>query len=337
MPRPVGHTCTPGSGAVAAFRHDAAAMLGSAGDGGGPSDGDGDSDDGEGDDRTKSGRRRRKDVGKQRQAGRAWTPEEESLFLQAMETHGRDWKRGSELVGTRDHRAIASHAQKYFIKLCLAGKPLPVAVARTGLGYTLSGAMLDPYSAAARSYGFKPELLTRLNHQELQQALSGLDLDRLPVMYGGRLPDDQAPALPPPRSASVGGMLADERGKKLAKGVPGRKRRKGLTAAGGGSSDGDDDGVGDPVAAQDPNQAAAAAAVAAAVAAAAAAAGGGVQGITPAQLVAAAAAAAAQAQLAAAAGSLGLSGPATTSTANTPTAAGFGSFTALLSGAADGL
>ncbi|GIL42678.1 hypothetical protein Vafri_612, partial [Volvox africanus] len=59
--------------------------------------------------------------------------------------------------------------------------------------------------------------------------------------------------------------------------------------------------------------------------------------ITPAQLVAAAAAAAAQAQLAAAAGSLGLSGTAPTATVNTPTAPGFGSFTALLSGAADGL
>ncbi|GFR41140.1 hypothetical protein Agub_g1789, partial [Astrephomene gubernaculifera] len=178
--------------------------LGAGGDPGAPSDGEGDSDDD--DDRTKSGRRRRKDVGKQRQAGRAWTAEEESLFLQAMEMHGRDWKRGSELVGTRDHRAIASHAQKFFIKLCLAGKPLPAAVARSGAGYTLSGAMLDPYSAAARSYGFKPELLTRLSPEELQQALSGLDLDRLPVMYGGRLPDDQAPIQPPPRSASMGGM-----------------------------------------------------------------------------------------------------------------------------------
>lgn len=78
-----------------------------------------------------------------------------------MEAYGRDWKKGSELVGTRDHRAIASHAQKYLIKLCLAGKPLPAAIARTGAGYTLSGAMLDPYSAAARSYGFKPELLLR--------------------------------------------------------------------------------------------------------------------------------------------------------------------------------
>eukprot|EP00198_Chlamydomonas_reinhardtii_P013931 XP_001703268.1 predicted protein [Chlamydomonas reinhardtii] len=119
------------------------------------------------DERTKSGRRRRKDVGKQRQAGRAWTPEEETLFLKAMEAYGRDWKKGSELVGTRDHRAIASHAQKYLIKLCLAGKPLPAAIARTGAGYTLSGAMLDPYSAAARSYGFKPELLLRLTHEEL--------------------------------------------------------------------------------------------------------------------------------------------------------------------------
>ncbi|GLC51247.1 hypothetical protein PLESTB_000482000 [Pleodorina starrii] len=331
--RPPGPSAPP---AAPVTRYDPSlAGLDPTGGGAGPSDGEGGDSDGDDDDRTKSGRRRRKDVGKQRQAGRAWTAEEEALFLQAMEAHGRDWKRGSEMVGSRDHRAIASHAQKFFIKLCLAGKPLPVAVARTGLGYTLSGAMLDPYSAAARSYGFKPELLTRLGPDELQQALSGLDLDRLPMMYGGRLPDDQAPVIPPPRNASGGGG-AEERGKRPGRGGgPGRKRRKGAAAAGGSiSSDGDDDGSVEPPPLQDPNQAAAAAAVAAAVAAAAAAAGGGVQGITPAQLVAAAAAAAAQAQLAAAAGSLGL--PAAAAAANPPAAPAFGSFTALLSGAADG-
>ena len=52
-------------------------------------------------------------------------------------------------VGTRDHRAFTSHAQKHFIKLCLQGKPLPKKVAETGEGYTLSGKPLDPNSAAA--------------------------------------------------------------------------------------------------------------------------------------------------------------------------------------------
>ncbi len=153
-------------------------------DGTGPSDGD----DGDSDGRTGSGRRRRRDVGKQRAAGRAWTVEEETLFIRAMETFGRDWKKGAELVGTRDHRAIASHAQKYFIKLCLAGKPLPPAVARTGLGYTLSGSPLDPYSAAARSYGFRPELLSRecggRRGVRLPRRACWYALGRIPVAWG---------------------------------------------------------------------------------------------------------------------------------------------------------
>ena len=65
----------------------------------------------------------------------------------------------SAAVGTRDSRAVTSHAQKWFIKLCLAGSPLPAAVAASGIGYTLSGKMLDPVSASAKAYGFKPELL----------------------------------------------------------------------------------------------------------------------------------------------------------------------------------
>ena len=59
----------------------------------------------------------------------------------------------------RDARAITSHAQKFFIKLAIAGKPLPPRVAETGPGYTLSGRPLDPASAAARAYGLKPDVL----------------------------------------------------------------------------------------------------------------------------------------------------------------------------------
>ncbi len=36
--------------------------------------------------------------------------------------------------------------------------------------------------------------------EELETALSGLDLDQLPAMYGGRLPNDQAPSEVPRRS-----------------------------------------------------------------------------------------------------------------------------------------
>lgn len=38
-------------------------------------------------------------------------------------------------------RAITSHAQKHFIKLLLKGEDLPPAVAVTGHGFTLSGAL----------------------------------------------------------------------------------------------------------------------------------------------------------------------------------------------------
>ena len=54
---------------------------------------------------------------------------------------------------------MASHAQKYFIKLCLKGERLPAKVAESGTGYTLSGKPLDPESAAAKAYGFKSGML----------------------------------------------------------------------------------------------------------------------------------------------------------------------------------
>ena len=42
-------------------------------------------------------------------------------------------------IGTRDARAVSSHAQKHFIRLYVDMKPLPPKVAESGLGYTLSG------------------------------------------------------------------------------------------------------------------------------------------------------------------------------------------------------
>lgn len=108
-----------------------------------------------------SGRRKRKDCGKRREAGRPWSEAEEAAFLAGLEQHGRDWKAIADAVGTRDSRAVASHAQKHFIRLCLAGQALPNKVAESGRGYTLSGKLLDPASAAAQAYGFKEELIQR--------------------------------------------------------------------------------------------------------------------------------------------------------------------------------
>ena len=72
---------------------------------------------------------------------------------------GRNWKAAAAHVGSRDARQFASHAQKYFIKLCLSGVLLPSKVAESGTGYTLSGKLLDPQSAAAKAYGFKEGML----------------------------------------------------------------------------------------------------------------------------------------------------------------------------------
>ena len=45
-------------------------------------------------------------AGKQRQQSRSWSDEEERLFLEALELHGRDWKKCAEHVGSRDHRLV---------------------------------------------------------------------------------------------------------------------------------------------------------------------------------------------------------------------------------------
>lgn len=106
-----------------------------------------------------TGRRKRKDTGSNRAQSRGWSEEEEKLFLEALDLHGRDWKAAAAHVGSRDARAFTSHAQKFFIKLAIAGKPVPAKVAESGHGYTLSGKPLDPNSAAARAYGLKPDIL----------------------------------------------------------------------------------------------------------------------------------------------------------------------------------
>lgn len=109
------------------------------------------------DDTSITGRKKRKDAGQAGRASRSWTDEEESKFWEALSIHGRDWKACATFMGTRDSRAVASHAQKAFIKACLKGEDLPDAVAATGKGYTLSGRPLDPNSSSARAYGLRPE------------------------------------------------------------------------------------------------------------------------------------------------------------------------------------
>ena len=99
--------------------------------------------------------RSRENFGKRkskRAPARAWSEAEHGRFEEALELYGRDWGACALHIGTRPAPLVRSHAQKYLIKLWKLGKPLPVKVAESGNGYTLSGKPLLPESASARSY-----------------------------------------------------------------------------------------------------------------------------------------------------------------------------------------
>jgi len=49
--------------------------------------------------------------------GSLWKAEEHQSFLHAYETHGKNWRKVTEEVGTRSITQVRSHAQKYFLKL----------------------------------------------------------------------------------------------------------------------------------------------------------------------------------------------------------------------------
>ncbi|KAJ3283401.1 hypothetical protein HK104_010398, partial [Borealophlyctis nickersoniae] len=92
----------------------------------------------------------------------AWTDEEEALFEAGLELYGRNWKKLSEHIGTRDPHAVTSHAQQHFIKLCAAGKEMPDKVKESGEGYTLGGkkSFIHPrVGAATRQFKDIPKRL----------------------------------------------------------------------------------------------------------------------------------------------------------------------------------
>ena len=172
-----------------------------------------------------TGRRKRKDIGQQRVASRSWTEDEERLFQEALTMYGRDWKKCSDHVGSRDHRSIASHAQKFLIKALMRGEELPGKMIDTGRGYTLSGKPLDPNSSAAKAYGLKPEAFKKVvetGFLELGVHVTTLEMTDVPYRISRKKG---------PKSGNVRGTY--KRSKKSAA----------AGAGGGGGGSTDDDGM----------------------------------------------------------------------------------------------
>lgn len=99
------------------------------------------------------------------------------MFAEALEKYGRDWKKCAAHIKTRDDRSVASHAQKYFIKLYIKKLPLPDKVKESGDGYTLSGKPLNPDSAAARAYGVKGNEASKEYRKERLQKREKKEMD----------------------------------------------------------------------------------------------------------------------------------------------------------------
>lgn len=142
-----------------------------------------------------TGRRKRKDSGQARTVSRSWTDEEENLFIEALTLHGRDWKKCAEHVGTRDHRAIASHAQKFLIKALLKGEELPGKMVESGRGYTLSGKPLDPNCSSAKAYGLKPDAFQKIVETGFLQV--GVHVTTLELAEGPQPKTETKPPAPP--------------------------------------------------------------------------------------------------------------------------------------------
>uniref|UniRef100_A0A1D2AG52 Myb-like, SWIRM and MPN domain-containing protein 1 n=1 Tax=Auxenochlorella protothecoides TaxID=3075 RepID=A0A1D2AG52_AUXPR len=173
---------------------------------------------------TASGRRKRKDTGKQRTTSRSWSSGEESLFLEALDLHGRDWKKCAEHLVTRDPRAVTSHAQKHFIKLLLRGEALPEAVAASGAGYTLSGRPLDPNCASARAYGLRPDAFHRVaadGKLTVGIHVTSLEMEAEPAGVVKRLPKASAALCAAKRGRKKRGSSdSEDEGRPLAPAFP---------------------------------------------------------------------------------------------------------------------
>lgn len=57
------------------------------------------------------------DISGNESKGSLWSAAEHQSFLNAYQTHGKDWRKVTAEVGTRTITQVRSHAQKYFLKL----------------------------------------------------------------------------------------------------------------------------------------------------------------------------------------------------------------------------
>lgn len=60
-------------------------------------------------DTSATGRRKRKDLGQKRERGRPWSDEEELKYTEALDLHGRDWKKCADHIGAHDHKSWTWH------------------------------------------------------------------------------------------------------------------------------------------------------------------------------------------------------------------------------------
>ena len=121
-----------------------------------------------------------------------WTEEEHKSFCDAIQKHGRDWSRVTEIVGTKTIQQVRSHAQKHFKR-----------IQREKTGEYI------PPPARQVQQALKQDLVAR-------QAVAGqqrrpiaaprpLDPSALPPLYA--VPDLHS-ALSPATSASVAGLAS---------------------------------------------------------------------------------------------------------------------------------
>ena len=121
-----------------------------------------------------------------------WTEEEHKTFCDAIQKHGRDWSRVTEIIGTKTVQQVRSHAQKHFKR-----------IQREKTGEYI------PPPARQVQQALKQDLVAR-------QAVAGqqrrpiaaprpLDPSALPPLYA--VPDLHS-ALSPATSASVAGLAS---------------------------------------------------------------------------------------------------------------------------------